>query len=448
MRRISTDRRSRSMPGTSTNDWPESPRTTTYRSTSCKPATPRTPKDAGDRTPAPRAGNLSGHRGRVFDLLIRNARVFDGSGSEPAVGDVGVRHGKISAIGHKLSESATRWVDADGLALMPGIIDSHTHFDAQITWDPYVRPSPALGVTTAVIGNCGFTIAPCRPADRDLTMRNLTQVEGMSLDVLREGITWEFETFPQYLAQLRRRGSAINIAGYIGRSSVRTHVMGKDASSRAATDDEIGAMQQIVREAMRSGAVGFASSTSPAHNGEGGLPMPSRLAEDREMAALVNAMGESGQGVYMLTKGGHTAVPFLESLAARSRRPVMIAALLHYSTNPQAVFDDLDAIAQANTRGRRLIGQVSCCPLTMDFTLASAYPVEGLQGWKPALGLAGAALKAVLADTTFRDALRAELSSTATFRLFNGEWHKVQVVEIARPENTPYEQKNLADIAQ
>ena len=384
----------------------------------------------------------------MLDLLIRNALVFDGTGTEPAVKDVAIQHGKIRATGHCLSESATQVVDADGLALMPGIIDSHTHFDAQITWDPHVRPSPALGVTTAVIGNCGFTIAPCRPADRDITMRNLTQVEGMSLDVLRQGIYWGFETFPQYMAQLRRRGSAVNIAAYIGHSSVRTYVMGKDASTRAATDDEIVQMQQIVREAMRSGAVGFASSTSPAHNGEGGLPMPSRLAEDREMAALVNAMGEAGQGVYMLTKGGHTAMPFLESLAASSGRPVMIAALLHNSTNPQAVFNDLDDIAQANTRGRRLIGQVSCCPLTMDFTLASPYPVEGLQGWKPALGLAGAALKAVLADTKFRDTLRAELASTATFRLFNGEWHKVQVVEVARSENTPYEQKNLADIAQ
>jgi N-acyl-D-aspartate/D-glutamate deacylase len=126
----------------------------------------------------------------------------------------------------------------------------------------------------------------------------------------------------------------------------------------------------------------------------------------------------------------------------------MIAALLHNSTNPQTVFDDLDAIAQANTRGRRLIGQVSCCPLTMDFTLASPYPVEGLQGWKPALGLAGVALKKVLADTKFRDALRAELASRATFRLFNGEWHKVQVVEVATPENAAYEQKTLAAIAQ
>jgi N-acyl-D-amino-acid deacylase len=384
----------------------------------------------------------------MLDLLIRNALVFDGSGTEPAVKDVAIEQGKIRAIGHSLSESATQVVDGNGLALMPGIIDSHTHFDAQITWDPYVRPSPALGVTTAVIGNCGFTIAPCRPADREITMRNLTQVEGMSLDVLREGIDWGFETFAQYMAQLRGRGSAVNIAAYIGHSSVRTYVMGKDASTRAATDDEIAQMQQIVREAMRSGAVGFASSTSPAHNGEAGLPMPSRLAGDREMEALVNAMGESGRGVYMLTKGGHTAVSFLESLAASSGRPVMIAALLHNSTNPQAVFDDLDDIAQANKRGRRLIGQVSCCPLTMDFTLASPYPVEGLQSWKPALGLAAAALRAMLADTKFRDTLRAELASSASFRLFNGEWDKVQVVEVATPENALYEQKNIADIAQ
>src|SRR5438477_2592704 len=384
----------------------------------------------------------------MLDLLIRNALVLDGSGTEPAVQDVAIQQGKIRAIGLRLSESATQVVDADGLALMPGIIDRHTDFDAQITWDPYVRPSPALGVTTAVIGNCGFTIAPCRPADREITMRNLTQVEGMSLDVLREGIDWGFETFAQYMAQLRGRGSAVNIAAYIGHSSVRTYVMGKDASTRAATDDEIAQMRQIVCDAMRSGAVGFASSTSPAHNGEAGLPMPSRLAEDREMAALVNAMGESGRGVYMLTKGGHTAVSFLESLAASSGRPVMIAALLHNSTNPQSVFNDLDDISQANTRGRRLIGQVSCCPLTMDFTLASPYPVEGLQSWKPALGLAAAALKAVLADPTFRDALRAELASTASFRLFNGEWNKVQVVEVATPQNALYEQKNIADIAQ
>ncbi|MEO9102183.1 MAG: amidohydrolase family protein [Burkholderiaceae bacterium] len=384
----------------------------------------------------------------MADLLIRNALLFDGSGADPSVQDLAVQDGRITRIGANLSEPATQVIDAEGLALMPGIIDSHTHFDAQITWDQTLKPSPALGVTTAVIGNCGFTIAPCREADRDITMRNLTQVEGMSLDVLKSGIDWGFETFPEYLDLLRKRGSAVNVAAYIGHSSVRTYVMGADASKRTATEDEIAQMQQIVRDAMAHGAVGFASSTSPAHNGEGGLPMPSRLADDREMTALVEAMGEGGHGVFMLTKGGHTPVPFLESLSAINQRPVMIAALLHNGTNPQAVFNDLDAISAANERGRRLLGQVSCCPLTMDFTLASPYPVEGLQSWQPALSLRGTELRGLLADRTFRDGVRAEIAASSTFRLFNGEWDKVHVVEVALPDqHAHYEQRSVADIA-
>ena len=241
----------------------------------------------------------------VIDLADpRRARLRRHAAREPVRGDVAVAAAASRRRRRSSIASAARTIDADGLALMPGIIDSHTHFDAQITWDPTLSPSPALGVTTAVIGNCGFTIAPCRPADRELTMRNLTQVEGMSLDALRAGIDWGFETFGEYMAQLRRKGSAVNVAAYVGHSSVRTYVMGADAARRAATAAEIAQMQAIVRDAMAHGAVGFASSTSPAHNGEGGLPMPSRLADDAEMAALVGAMGEGGRGVYMLTKGG------------------------------------------------------------------------------------------------------------------------------------------------
>jgi len=384
----------------------------------------------------------------VIDLVFRDALVIDGTGAEPFRGDVAVSGGRIGAVAPTLGEvEAARTIDASGLALMPGIVDSHTHFDAQITWDPTLSPSPTLGVTTAVIGNCGFTIAPCRPADRELTMRNLTQVEGMSLDALRAGIDWGFETFAEYLAQLRARGSVANVAAYVGHSSVRTYVMGDAAARRQATPSEIAQMQAIVRDAMASGAVGFASSTSPAHNGEGGLPMPSRLAGDDEMAALVGAMGESGRGVYMLTKGAHTQVPFLESLAAASGRPVMIAALLHNSVAPRAVFDDLDAIAAANARGRRLLGQVSCCALTMDFTLASPYPVEGLASWRPALGKSGAELAAVLADRAFRGGVRAELKTATTFRLFNSEWDKVHVVETTRPGLARHEQRSIAAIA-
>jgi N-acyl-D-amino-acid deacylase len=381
------------------------------------------------------------------DLLIRGATLYDGSGAAPKRADLAVRDGRIRAIAASLPVDAQQVVDAGGLALMPGIIDSHTHFDAQVTWDPYVRPSPALGVTTAVIGNCGFTIAPCRPADRERTMRNLTQVEGMSFEVLQRGVRWEFETYAEYLAQLERSGSAVNLAAYVGHSSLRTWVMGADANRREATPDEVAQMATLVSEAMAAGAVGLASSTSPAHNGDGGLPMPSRLASDAEHLALIEAMGASGRGVYMVTKGAQMPVALLEEMAARSGRPVMIAALLHNGTNPGAVFADLDAISAANARGRQLIGQVSCCPLTMEYTLASPYPVEGLASWKPALGKQGAALEAVLADPQFRAGVRAELAAPSTFRLFNGEWDKVHVVEVALERHRAYEQRSIAALA-
>jgi N-acyl-D-aspartate/D-glutamate deacylase len=269
----------------------------------------------------------------------------------------------------------------------------------------------------------------------------------MSLDVLRQGIRWDFETIPEFLDQLERQGAVPNIAAFAGHSSIRTWVMGEAATQRAASDDEIIRMQTLVREAMQAGAIGFATSTSPAHNGEGGVPMPSRLADDRELRALVGAMGESGRGVFMLTKGGHTRIDFLESLAADSGRPVVVAALLHNRTNPDAVFADLNAIAQANARGHALLGAVSCCPLTMDFTLASPYPVEGLSAWRPALCLKGQALRDLLATTAFRDGVRAELAAPASFRLFNGEWDQVQVVEVSEAAHAHMEQRTLAELA-
>ena len=376
------------------------------------------------------------------DLVFRNALLIDGLGSSPVHGDLAVKDGRIAGIGKSLPGREV--VDAAGLALMPGIIDNHTHYDAQITWDPQVSPSPSLGVTTAIIGNCGFTIAPCKPADRELVMKNLTQVEGMSLEVLRQGIRWEFETVPQYFDMLERRGTAINIAGFVGHSSLRTYVMGEDAPKRAATPEEVARMRALVLEAMQAGAIGFATSTSPAHNGHGGLPMPSRLADEAEMRALVGALKDAGRGVFMLTKGGHTKVSFLEELAAASGRPVVIAALLHNSTNPRAVFDDLEAIAQANARGRRLLGAISCCPLSMDFTLHSPYTFEGLESWQPALPLKGPAYEAKLKEKGFRDAVRAELSRPAHFRLFNGQWDQVEVVESARKD---VEQHSIGELA-
>ena len=373
---------------------------------------------------------------RMHDLIIRNALLLDGLGSAPVRGDLAVAQGRISGIG-KIRDSSRETIDADGLALMPGIIDNHTHYDAQLTWDPLASPSPALGVTTAIIGNCGFTIAPCRPADRELILKNLTQVEGMALEVLQAGTRWEFESVPEFFAMLERRGVALNIAGFVGHSSVRTYVMGADAPRRAATAAEVAKMKDIVLEGVRAGAVGFATSTSGNHNGHGGMPMPSRLADDEELRALVGCLREAGHGVFMLTKGSGTQMQFLEELAAASGSPVVVAALLHNNTSPRAVFDDLDSIAAANARGRRMFGAVSCCPLTMDFTLHSPYTFEGLKAWQPALALKGEPYKALLRNPEFREKVRNEIQEpNAGVRLFNGEWDKVYV-----------EQRSIEEIA-
>ena len=379
----------------------------------------------------------------MFDLVIRDVILIDGLGSPPRRGGVAVKNGRIAEVGRILGSSMVT-VDAEGLALMPGIIDNHTHYDAQLTWDRWASPSPGLGVTTAIIGNCGFTIAPCRERDRELVMRNLTQVEGMSLDVLRAGVRWDFESVPQYLDMLERLGSALNVAVFAGHSSIRTYVMGEAATERVATADETGAMRRLILEAMKAGAIGFSTSTSPAHNGEGGKPMPSRLADEAELRALVGCLREAGHGVFMLTKGGHTGIGFLEELARDSTRPVVVAALLHNSTNPDSVFKDLDAIAEAQANGHYVVGAVSCCPLSMDFTLQSPYVFEGLQSWQPALPLKGEAFRNKLAERSFRDAVRAELARPTHFRLFNSEWDKVHVIDSKHKE---FEQQSIAELA-
>ncbi len=381
----------------------------------------------------------------MLDLRIDNATVYDGSGAEPQSGSVGVKDGRICELGEFAGEARAH-VDAHGLALMPGIIDTHTHYDAQITWDPYANPSPALGVTTVVMGNCGFTIAPCRPPDRDLTMRNLTHVEGMSLDALRHGIDWGFESFPEYLDMLENKGVGPNVACYVGHSGVRTFVMRGDASKRAADADEVKRMRTIVAEAMEAGACGFATTRSYQHNGEAGIPMPSRLADEHEMITLSGALRDGGKGVLMMTKGSHVPMSSIEALSAAADRPYLVAALLHSNTAPELAFNDLADIAAARTRGRRMYGAVSACPLTFEFTFHEPYPLEGFRCWKPLMQLDGSAFRTALADPRLRAAIREELQERS-LRVFNGEWDKLFVAQAADAAHADYEGRSVADLA-
>jgi N-acyl-D-aspartate/D-glutamate deacylase len=382
----------------------------------------------------------------MHDLVIRDALLYDGSGGAPSHGAVAVDQGRIVAVG-EAPGAAREVVEAGGLALMPGIIDTHTHYDAQITWDSQASPSPALGVTTVVMGNCGFTIAPCRPADRDLVMRNLTHVEGMSLDALRSGIDWSFESFSEYLDALERRGVGPNVACYVGHSSIRTFVMREDATRRAATPDEVSEMRRLVVQAMEAGACGFSTTRNAQHNGEAGIPMPSRLADERELLALSGSLRDGGRGTLMMTKGEGTSIAFIEQLAQSAARPYLVAALLHSNLVPDATFEDLSEMAAARRRGNRLYGAVSACPLTFEFTLHEPYVFEGLAAWQPLMGMDEATTRRTLADPAFRTAVKSELAQRGR-RLFNGEWDKVFVIQTARAENAQHDGSSLAALAQ
>jgi N-acyl-D-aspartate/D-glutamate deacylase len=382
----------------------------------------------------------------MHDLIIDNAAIYDGSGAAPRSGSVAIKGERIVEVGEVKGEARSR-IDARGLALMPGIIDTHTHYDAQITWDPFASPSPSLGVTTVVMGNCGFTIAPCRPADRDLVMRNLTHVEGMSLDALRTGTDWDFESFPEYLDMLERKGVGPNAAVFVGHSSVRTWVMRDGATKRTATDDEIAQMRNIVKEAMQAGAVGFSTTRSGQHNGEAGVPMPSRLADEKELMALSTALKDAGHGVLMMTKDSRaTTMASIEAIARASGRPYIVAALLHSNETPEATFEDLEAIKQARVRGGKLYGAVSPCPLNFEFTMHEPYVFEGLAAWRPVMEAKEGDVRRILASKELRENVKKELAVRAR-RMFNGHWHQMFVAQTAKPENRHMEARSVQDLA-
>jgi len=384
----------------------------------------------------------------VHDLVIDNARIIDGLGAPSLTGGVAVTGGRIVGVGGNLGP-ARQTVDAQGLVLAPGIVDIHTHYDAQLTWDPFATPSTALGVTTVVIGNCGFTIAPCRPQHRDVIMRNLTHVEGMSLDAMRAGIQWDFESYPEYLGSIERRGVVPNVASFVGHSSVRTFVLGEDASRRKATDAEIAEMRRLVLEAVEAGAIGFATSTLEQHNGEGGIPMPSRLADEKEMLALTGALGEAGRGVFMLTKGMTSTIPWLEKIAGANGRPVMIAAMFVDPGDPTRVFKELGEIEQARSRGRELWAQVGCFPLGMEFTLRHPYPLEALMAWRPAMTAPDQArYRQILADPAFRRALIHEMGQPGVpNRISNENWDHLTVMEVKKPSLRHLEGQVIGQLA-
>jgi N-acyl-D-amino-acid deacylase len=303
------------------------------------------------------------------EIVIRGGTVFDGSGAPGRAADVAIADGMIREIGTVLR--GARELDASGCAVAPGFIDVHTHYDAQVFWDPSLQPSCFHGVTTVVAGNCGFTIAPTRPEHHDVIVRTLENVEDMDPATLTEGIAWKFETFPQYMDLVRERGTLLNYACYIGHSALRLYVMGDAAYERAATAQEIERMCQLVREAIESGAAaGFSTSFSFAHRGVDGKPVPSRFAERDEVEALFQAAGRTGKGVVLATPGKQCSYPDFYRLQPQIGRPLTwpLFAAPGGQHRPQ-----LELHQESLSTDAQVWPQVTPRPLTMQFTMADAY---------------------------------------------------------------------------
>ena len=386
----------------------------------------------------------------MYDLVIRGAMVVDGLGHDPVRADVAVEGGRIAAIGAvgMAGTGAAEIVDAGGLALMPGIIDLHTHYDAQVTWDPTLSPSPSLGVTSVVMGNCGFGIVPSPPHLRDLIMRNLAVVEGMDLDALRAGIDWQFQSFREYLNRLRRSGPYANLAVLVGHSAVRTAVMGNDASLRKEpTPAELAEMKRLVAEAMHEGAIGLGASYSLNHSGWGGVPMPSTISDVSEFDALVGAMGGPGRGVVEISSGA-TPVDTMEQIAVRHGRRIFMstATALYNEQYPERALGMFDACAAAQSRGNELYIQITCQPLSFDFTLASAYPFYSHPAFDPIKAYDREQLKTVFRDESFRDRFRADLRTPRPGTVFQGNWDRIIVAAPVKPEHAGLADRSIAEI--
>ncbi len=347
----------------------------------------------------------------MYDLKIEGGTLIDGSGAPRSIGDVGITDGKVVALGHA-PDAARRTINARGHVVCPGFVDIHTHYDAQVLWDPLMTISPWHGVTTVVMGSCGFGIAPTRADGRKRILRTLERVEAMSLAALEAGIgaDWPFETFPQYLDALETRGTAINTAVMIGHTPTRLYVMGEAAVERAATDAEIAQMRAIVTEGLKAGAIAFATSVSPVHIGFDGKPVPSRLATKGEVLALAGAVREAGSGMIHYNLLREPDFETFEKLHQASGAAVCWTALLAGQRGAGGHRDTLEKSADLVARGLPIYPQTACRPIVIEYDFRSPVVFDTWKLFEPVRKATDAAARAAIyCDPAFRHQFREEV---------------------------------------
>jgi N-acyl-D-aspartate/D-glutamate deacylase len=380
-----------------------------------------------------------------YDLKITGGTLIDGTGAPGVRGDLGIQSGRVVALGDAPGDAA-HTIAAEGHVVAPGFVDIHTHYDAQVLWDRMLSISPWHGVTTVVMGNCGFGVAPTRPEHRGLILRTLEKVEGMSLQALTAGLgtDWPFETFPQYLDAVERRGMAINVAAFVGHTPVRLYVMGEEATERAATSDEIARMRTIVRDAVAAGAAGFATSKAPTHVGYAGKPVPSRIAELDEIRALAGALGELRQGVVQATVGPGLFFDQFAELTQSCGRPLTWTALLAGMLGPGSHRMLLDRSIELIRQGNPVIPQVSCRPLMFDFNFEEPFAFESLPFFNPVSAADHAGKLRIYQDPAFRETFKATFGSAMAGPFMNpGDRLWISYC----PSDPSLEERSLKDVA-
>jgi N-acyl-D-amino-acid deacylase len=383
----------------------------------------------------------------TYDLKITDAVLYDGTGSAPIHGALGIRDGLITAVG-EASGSAREILNAAGQAVAPGFIDIHTHYDAQVIWDRMLTISPWHGVTSVVMGNCGFSVAPTRPAHREIIVRTLENVEGMTVAALHAGLgrDWPFETFPQYLDALDARGTAINVGALIGHTALRTYVLGEEATERDANPEEILEMRALVAEAMRAGALGFATSKALTHVGYKGKPVPSRMANLDEILSVAAGLADAGRGgIVQATIGPELAFEQFAALHRATGRPVSWTALL-----AGAALTDDDASAMLarsealQREGYSIVPQVTPRPLNFEYQLKAPFIFEAMRIFQPVSEADHEGKKALYRDTGFRAKVWERLDRKAPALFRNGFRGTVVTSVPGRPELA---ERSLFDLA-
>ena len=359
-------------------------------------------------------------------LVIKGGTVVDGTGEPGRRADVLIANGRVVEIGDDLQGDRT--LDATGCVVAPGFIDIHTHYDAQVFWDPALTPSCFHGVTTVVGGNCGFSIAPIRPGDAELMASTMEKVEDMNPATLLEGVPWDFETFPEYLESVERHGTVLNYGAYIGHTALRLYAMGDEAVGRPANPDELEHMADIIREAMEAGAVGFATSFAATHLGADGSPIPSRWADRAELEALFQAVADTGKGIIGVNGGKNLSLRDNYTLQRQIGIPFTYTAVL---TNPSGGhLKAMEINRQGWEDGAEVWPQVTCRPLTFSMTLVEPFTLNTNPVFAELAGGSLDARREAYADPAWRQRVRDAWDDDSS-KAFRPRWSTMEIMEAA-----------------